>query len=131
LYHKGFTRKQPYNNYLKTKKFRPLKFILNKNKTIYKQKYSCKHHKYYKTTSLETFIGKYCNYTLEIKKLSLNFSTITYSSYENKANYINLIHDIKMSRQTSYISQTALIDQYLDKEENRVRKLIKKIKYQT
>ena len=89
------------------------------------------HHKYYKTTSLETFIGKYCNYTLEIKKLSLNFSTITYSSYENKANYINLIHDIKMSRQTSYISQTALIDQYLDKEENRVRKLIKKIKYQT
>ena len=107
------------------------KFILNKNKTIYKQKYSCKHHKYYKTTSLETFIGKYCNYTLEIKKLSLNFSTITYSSYENKANYINLIHDIKMSRQTSYISQTALIDQYLDKEENRVRKLIKKIKYQT
>ena len=107
------------------------KFILNKNKTIYKQNYSCKHHKYYKTTSLETFIGKYCNYTLEIKKLSLNFSTITYSSYENKANYINLIHDIKMSRQTSYISQTALIDQYLDKEENRVRKLIKKIKYQT
>ncbi len=102
------------------------KFILNKNKTIYKQ-YSCKHHKYYKTTSLETFIGKYCNYTLEIKKLSLNFSTITYSSYENKANYINLIHDIKMSRQTSYISQTALIDQYLDKEENRVRKLIKKL----
>lgn len=102
------------------------KFILNKNKTIYKQ-YSCKHHKYYKTTSLETFIGKYCNYTLEIKKLSLNFSTITYSSYENKTNYINLIHDIKMSRQTSYISQTALIDQYLDKEENRVRKLIKKL----
>ena len=102
------------------------KFILNKNKTIYKQ-YSCKHHKYYKTTSLETFIGKYCNYTLEITKLSLNFSTITYSSYENKANYINLIHDIKMSRQTSYISQTALIDQYLDKEENRVRKLIKKL----
>ena len=103
------------------------KFILNKNKTIYKQKYSCKHHKYYKTTSLETFIGKYCNYTLEIKKLSLNFSTITYSSYENKANYINLIYDIKMSRQTSYISQTALIDQYFDKEENKVRKLIKKL----
>ena len=32
-----------------------------------------------------------------------------------------------MSRQTSYISQTTLIDQYLDKEENRVRKLIKKL----
>ncbi|WP_157064708.1 hypothetical protein [Methanobrevibacter millerae] len=103
------------------------KFILNKNKTIYKQKYSCKHHKYYKTTSLETFISKYCNYTLEIKKLSLDFSTITYSSYENKANYINLIYDVKMSRQTSYISQSDLIDQYLDKEEKRVNKLIKKL----
>ena len=32
-----------------------------------------------------------------------------------------------MRRQTSYISQTALIDQYLDKEENKVRKLIKKL----
>ena len=32
-----------------------------------------------------------------------------------------------MSRQTSYISQTALIDQYFDKEENKVRKLIKKL----
>lgn len=107
------------------------KFILNKNKTIYKQKYSCKSHKYYKTTSLEMFIGKYCNYTLEIKKLSLKFSTIAYSSYENKANYINLIYDIKMSRQTSYISQSCLIDQYLHKEENKINKLIKKIKYQT
>ena len=50
------------------------KFILNKNKIIYKQKYSCKSCKYYKTTSLETFIGKYCNYTLEIKELSLNLA---------------------------------------------------------
>ena len=74
---------------------------------------------------IETFIGKYCNYTLEIKKLSLNFSIISYSSYENKANYINLIYDIKMSRQTSYISQSALIDQYLDAEEKKVSKLIK------
>ncbi len=103
------------------------KFILNKNKTIYKQKYSCKYHKYYKTTSLETFIGKCCNYTLEIKELSLNLSTITYSSYENKANYINLIYDVKMSRQTSYISHSSLIDQYLDKEENRINKLIQKL----
>lgn len=103
------------------------KFILNKNKTIYKQKYSCKCHKYYKTTSLETFIGKYCNYTLEIKKLSLNFSTIAYSSYENKANYINLIYGVKMSRQTSYVSQSSLIDQYLNKEENRINKSIKKL----
>ena len=30
-----------------------------------------------------------------------------------------------MSRQTSYISQSALIDQYLDKEEKIVNKLIK------
>lgn len=103
------------------------KFILNKNKIIYKQKYSCKCCKYYKTTSLETFIGKYCNYTLEIKELSLNFSTISYSSYENKANYINLIYDVKMSRQTSYISQSALIDQYLEKEEKIVNQSIKKL----
>ena len=32
-----------------------------------------------------------------------------------------------MSRQTSYISQSALIDQYLDKEEKRVNKLIKEL----
>lgn len=99
------------------------KFILNKTKTIYKQKYSCKHHKYYKTTSLERFIGKYCNYTLEIKKSSLDFSTINYSSYENKANYINLIYDVKISRQTSYISQTSIIDQYLDEEEKKNQKI--------
>ena len=103
------------------------KFILNKNKIIYKQKYSCKCCKYYKTTSLENFIGKYCNYTLEIKELSLNFSTISYSSYENKANYINLIYDVKMSIQTSYISQSALIDQYLEKEEKIDNQSIKKL----
>ena len=61
---------------------------------------------------------------LEIKELSLNFSSITYSSYENKVNYINLIYDVKMSRQTSYISQSSLIDQYLQNEEKRVKKLI-------
>ena len=76
------------------------------------------------------FIGKYCNYTLEIKKLILNFSTIAYSSYENKANYINLIYDVKMSRHTSYISQSSLISQYLHKEENRINKLIKKLNIQ-
>lgn len=32
-----------------------------------------------------------------------------------------------MIRQTSFMSQTVLIDQYLDKEENKVRKLIKKL----
>ena len=35
---------------------------------------------------------------------------MSYSSYENKANYINLIYDVKMNRQISYISQSALID---------------------
>lgn len=32
-----------------------------------------------------------------------------------------------MSRQTSYISQSCLIDQYLHKEENKINKLIKKL----
>ena len=32
-----------------------------------------------------------------------------------------------MSRQKSYISQTTLINQYLDKEENKVKRLIKKL----
>ena len=69
----------------------------------------------------------HCHYTLEIKELSLNFSTISYSSYENKANYINLIYDVKICRQTSYISQSALIDQYLDAEEKKVSELIKEL----
>ena len=32
-----------------------------------------------------------------------------------------------MSRQTSYISQSSLIDQYLSEEENRINKLIKEL----
>ena len=38
-----------------------------------------------------------------------------------------LIYDVKMSRQTSYISQSSLIDQYLDKEENGINKLIQEL----
>ena len=73
------------------------------------------------------YIDKYCNYTKEIKEKAVKYSLIQYSSYQNKAEYINLHYRTKISRQTIYNANNTLIDQILHQKEQKLSEKIKKL----
>ena len=105
------------------------KFRLNKKLIISKQKYICPNKKCRLTiiTHPKQYIEKYCNYTKEIKEKAVNYSFIQYSSYQSKADYINLHYGTKISRQTIYNSNNHLIDQLLHQKEQELLDKFKKI----
>ena len=105
------------------------KFRLNKKLIIGKQKYICPNKRCQFTiiTHPNQYIEKYCNYTKEIKEKAVKYSLIQYSSYQNKAEYINLHYGTKISRQTIYNANNTLIDQLLHQKEQKILKEIKKL----
>lgn len=105
------------------------KFSLNKKLIIGKQKYICPNKKCQFTiiTHPNQYIDKYCNYTKEIKEKAVKYSLIQYSSYQNKAEYINLHYRTKISRQTIYNANNTLIDQILHQKEQKLSEKIKKL----
>lgn len=106
------------------------KFLLNKEFLIYKQTFSCSNKKcnFTKITHPEGFIDKNSNYTKEIKENAVKYSFISYSSYQTKAEYLNLHFGTKISRQSIYNYQNDNIEQYLKEEEKKLFEEIKKLK---
>lgn len=104
-------------------------FKLNKKYTIYKQtyEYRSKNKKKYKTTLLDDYIDKYCNYTREIKQQGLMCTKITYASYGSKTELVNEQFDINISRQSVYLSENELSPQYIYNKEQEILKKIKKL----
>ena len=105
------------------------KFCLNKKLIIGKQKYICSNKKCQLTlnTDLNQYIDKYCNYTKEIKEKAMKYSFIQYSSYQSKAEYINLHYGTKISRQTIYNANNSLIDQLIQEKEQKILYEIQKL----
>ena len=106
-------------------------FKLNKKYTIYKQtyEYRSKNKKKYKTTLLDNYIDKYCNYTREIKQQGLMCTKITYASYGSKTELVNEQFDINISRQSVYLSENELSPQYIYNKEQEILKKSKNLKY--
>ena len=95
-----------------------VKFELNKNITIYKQKYYywSKSRKKYKTTMWSEYIDKYCNYTRSIQYNRLIESKICYTSYENTADAINEKNNLNISRQSIYLYEKKHVQHFYHKE---------------
>ena len=104
-------------------------FKLNKKYIIYKQTYEylSKNKKKYMTAMLDEYIGKYCNYTWEIKEQGLIWTKITYASYGSKTEIVNKQFDLNISRQSIYLHENELSPQYIYNKEQKILNQIKKL----
>ena len=105
------------------------RFLLNKSREIRKQKYVCSDKKCGEHTiaCLKKFIDKYCNYTMNLREFSLNIGCIDHLSFEKKSELIELMTGVKIPRTTIYWHEKSLSQEYLDKKEKKLRKMIKKL----
>lgn len=79
-------------------------------------------------TSLENFIKRYSNYTRAICEKSLEYESITYLSYQKKAEIIKLENRIRLNRQTVYYHESTYDTSFITQKEENLQKLLKETK---
>lgn len=100
----------------------------NKWDNIRKKQYICPECGKTQTTSLENFIKRYSNYSRAICEKSLEYESITYLSYQKKAELIKLENGIRLTRQTAYYHESTYAESFITKKEKHLQKLIKETK---
>lgn len=100
----------------------------NKWDNIRKKQYICPECGKTHTTSLENFIKRYSNYSRAICEKSLEYESITYLSYQKKAELIKLENGIRLTRQTAYYHESTYAESFITKKEKHLQKLIKETK---
>ena len=79
-------------------------------------------------TSLENFIKRYSNYTRSICSKSVEYESISYLSYQKKAEIIKLEHGLSLNRQTVYYHESVYADSFITQKEENLQKLLKEMK---
>ena len=79
-------------------------------------------------TSLENFIKRYSNYTRAICIKAVEYESISYLSYQKKAEIIKLEHGLSLNRQTIYYHESVYADSFITQKEENLQKLIKEMK---
>jgi hypothetical protein len=100
----------------------------NKWEDIRKKQYICPECGKTQFTSLENFIKKYSNYTRAICEKSLEYESITYMSYQKKAEIIKLENGIRLNRQTVYYHESTYDESFITLKEENLKKLLKECK---
>ena len=100
----------------------------NKWEGIRKKQYICPECGKTHFTSLENFIKRYSNYTRAICEKSLEYESITYMSYQKKAEIIKLENGIKLNRQTVYYHESTYDKSFITQKEENLQKLLKETK---
>ena len=96
----------------------------NKWENIRKKQYICPECRKTHTTSLENFIKRYSNYTRAICEKSLEYESISYLSYQKKAELIKLENGIKLPRQTTYYHESKYSESFITQKEKNLQKII-------
>ncbi len=96
----------------------------NKWENIHKKQYICPECRKTHTTSLENFIKRYSNYTRAICEKSLEYESISYLSYQKKAELIKLENGIKLARQTTYYHESKYSESFITQKEKNLQKII-------
>ena len=100
----------------------------NKWEGIRKKQYICPICGKTHYTSLENFIKRYSNYTLAICSKALEYESISYLSYQKKAEIIKLEHGLSLNRQTVYYHESIYADSFITQKEENLQKLLKQMK---
>ncbi len=97
----------------------------NMKENIRKKQYICPKCRKTHITSLEDFIKRNSNYTYSICEKALEYEKIEYSSYQKKAELIELENNIKLNRQTVHYHESTYADTYITQKEKHLQKIIK------
>ena len=100
----------------------------NKWEGIRKKQYICPECGKTHFTSLENFIKRYSNYTRAICEKSLDYESITYLSYQKKAEIIKLENEIQLNRQTVYYHESTYDTSFITQKEENLQKLLEETK---
>ena len=100
----------------------------NKWGGIRKKQYICPECGKTHFTSLENFIKRYSNYTRAICEKSPEYESITYLSYQKKAEIIKLENGIRLNRQTVYYHESTYDTTFITQKEENLQKLLKETK---
>ena len=100
----------------------------NKWEGIRKKQYICPECGKTHFTSLENFIKRYSNYTRAICEKSLEYESITYLSYQKKAEIIKLENGIQLNRQTVYYHESTYDTSFITQKEENLQKLLEETK---
>lgn len=100
----------------------------NKWEGIRKKQYICPECGKTYFTSLENFIKRYSNYTRAICEKSLEYESITYLSYQKKAEIIKLENGIQLNRQTVYYHESTYDTSFITQKEENLQKLLEETK---
>ena len=99
----------------------------NKQRTILAQMYSCSNPNcnFHEETDI-VFIDKYCCYDKKTKEKGKELESIKHLSLQDKADIIKKEYNVNISRTTVYSHEKKLTNEYLDNEEKKIEKLLKK-----
>ena len=100
----------------------------NKWEGIRKKQYICPECGKTHFTSFENFIKRYSNYTRSICEKSLEYESITYLSYQKKAEIIKLENGIQLNRQTVYYHESTYDTSFITQKEENLQKLLEETK---
>ena len=102
------------------------KWDINKQTTVYKQRYKCTNSTCSKTitTPLSKIVEKNCCYTKEIRKIGNELEDLEHISYEKKSELIEKQYGIKIPRQTVQYHEFIKSEQYLSQKEEKIAQLI-------
>ena len=100
----------------------------NKWEGIRKKQYICPECGKTHFTSLENFIKRYPNYTRAICEKSLEYESITYLSYQKKAEIIKLENGIQLNHQTVYYHESTYDTSFITQKEENLQKLLEETK---
>ena len=77
-------------------------------------------------TSLEPFIGKFCNFSNDICEKGINYDYIGSLSYDKKKELIDFENDVKIARSTVYYHESVYSTSFLKRQEEILEELLEK-----
>ena len=97
----------------------------NKLNGIRKKQYRCPKCDKTALTSLEPFIGKFCNFSNDICEKGLNYDSIESMSYDKKKELINFENNVKIARSTVYYHESVFSESFLKRQDEILSELLK------
>lgn len=100
---------------------------MDKKYPIFKYRYICPKCGKTKITPLKSIVKKGCNYTEDIRNMTVNLYSKEHISYQNATKFLNEAYDLSLSRQTTYNFNDKESEEYIAKKEEKIQeKLIEK-----
>ena len=94
---------------------------MDKKYPIFKYRYICPKCKKTIITPLEDIVKKGCNYTEDIRVMTMNLYSKEHISYANATRFLNETYNLSLSRQSTYNFNDKESEKYIAKKEEKIQ----------